>query len=224
MWDWSWWQSPDAERTARRLVRKASPGDIVVIHDGHHEDPARRPSSHPRDDSAHGAGTRGERVFFRPALRSAQRAECRADVTRLSMSLSPRRVVIVAAACCSWRWPVALALTVRVLLGGDRIKAAVESQASAALGQPVTIRAAVPRLLPRIGLELTGITVGAAREVTIDQARLTTGLPGAPRRPGRRRRDFGRAQPHRRALGARLLGALADSAPSATHRAAGVDD
>jgi peptidoglycan/xylan/chitin deacetylase (PgdA/CDA1 family) len=39
MWDWSWWQSPEAERTARRLVRKASPGDIVVIHDGHHKDP-----------------------------------------------------------------------------------------------------------------------------------------------------------------------------------------
>ena len=39
MWDWSWWQSPEAERTARRLVRKASPGDIIVIHDGHHKDP-----------------------------------------------------------------------------------------------------------------------------------------------------------------------------------------
>ena len=83
---------------------------------------------------------------------------------------------------------VALALTVRVLLGGDRIKAAVESQASAALGHPVTIRAAVPRLLPRIGLELTGITIGAAREVTIEQARLDDRLPGAPWRPRRRRR------------------------------------
>ena len=39
MWDWSWWQTPDAERTARRLAKKASPGDIVVIHDGHHTNP-----------------------------------------------------------------------------------------------------------------------------------------------------------------------------------------
>ena len=85
-----------------------------------------------------------------------------------------KRVVIVAAVLLGVL--LALALTVRVLLGGERIKAAVESQASAALGHPVTIRAAVPRLLPRIGLELTGITVGAAREVTIDQARLTTGF------------------------------------------------
>jgi peptidoglycan/xylan/chitin deacetylase (PgdA/CDA1 family) len=39
MWDWSWWQAPDAERTARRLASKASAGDIVVIHDGHHKNP-----------------------------------------------------------------------------------------------------------------------------------------------------------------------------------------
>lgn len=68
-----------------------------------------------------------------------------------------------------------LAWTVRALLGGDRIKAAVEAQASAALGRPVSIRAAVPRLLPRVGLELSGITVGE-RDVTIDRARLTTGF------------------------------------------------
>jgi peptidoglycan-N-acetylglucosamine deacetylase len=39
MWDWSWWQTPDAARTAQRLARKAAPGDILVIHDGHHKDP-----------------------------------------------------------------------------------------------------------------------------------------------------------------------------------------
>ena len=39
MWDWSWWQTPDAARTARRLASKASAGDILVIHDGHHKDP-----------------------------------------------------------------------------------------------------------------------------------------------------------------------------------------
>jgi peptidoglycan/xylan/chitin deacetylase (PgdA/CDA1 family) len=39
MWDWHWWQKPRAASVARRLERKASPGDIVVIHDGHHKNP-----------------------------------------------------------------------------------------------------------------------------------------------------------------------------------------
>lgn len=39
MWDWSWWQRPRPERVAARLAKKASDGDILVIHDGHHEDP-----------------------------------------------------------------------------------------------------------------------------------------------------------------------------------------
>ena len=113
-----------------------------------------------------------------------------------------------------------LALAVRVLLGGDRIKAAVESQASAALGRPVTIRAAVPRLLPRIGLELTGITIGTGREVTIEQARLTTGFRALIRG---RVEDAEVSVEHSRidvrwALG--LLAALADSAGTTTATAA----
>jgi len=39
MWDWSWWQKPRADRIASRLARRASDGDIIVIHDGHHKDP-----------------------------------------------------------------------------------------------------------------------------------------------------------------------------------------
>jgi peptidoglycan/xylan/chitin deacetylase (PgdA/CDA1 family) len=39
MWDWHWWQQPDGARVAARLAARASAGDIVVIHDGHHEDP-----------------------------------------------------------------------------------------------------------------------------------------------------------------------------------------
>ena len=39
MWDWDWWRQPRADRVAARLARKASPGDIVVIHDGHHANP-----------------------------------------------------------------------------------------------------------------------------------------------------------------------------------------
>ena len=107
-----------------------------------------------------------------------------------------------------------LALAVRVLLGGDHIKAAVESQASAALGSPVTIEAAVPRLLPRVGLDLTGITIGATREVTIDRARLTTGF----RALLRGRVEDAEISVERSRIDLRwalsLLGALADSSPS----------
>jgi peptidoglycan/xylan/chitin deacetylase (PgdA/CDA1 family) len=39
MWDWDWWRTPRAERLVRKLARKASAGDIIVIHDGHHVNP-----------------------------------------------------------------------------------------------------------------------------------------------------------------------------------------
>jgi peptidoglycan/xylan/chitin deacetylase (PgdA/CDA1 family) len=39
MWDFDWWRRPEAGRLADRLARKASPGDIIVIHDGHHTNP-----------------------------------------------------------------------------------------------------------------------------------------------------------------------------------------
>ena len=39
MWDWDWWRDPKADRLTAKLVKKASPGDIVVIHDGHHKNP-----------------------------------------------------------------------------------------------------------------------------------------------------------------------------------------
>jgi peptidoglycan/xylan/chitin deacetylase (PgdA/CDA1 family) len=39
MWDWHWWQGRNSESIAKRLGRKASPGDIIVIHDGHHVNP-----------------------------------------------------------------------------------------------------------------------------------------------------------------------------------------
>jgi uncharacterized protein involved in outer membrane biogenesis len=77
---------------------------------------------------------------------------------------------------------IGLAIAVRVILGGDRIKSAIEAQASAALGRPVTIGSATPRLFPRVGLELSGVAVGSGREVTIDRIRLTTGLGALVRR------------------------------------------
>ena len=39
LWDWNWYQSRSAPELARRLARRASPGDIIVMHDGHHIDP-----------------------------------------------------------------------------------------------------------------------------------------------------------------------------------------
>ena len=40
LWDWDWFRARDAERLARRLAKRASRGDIIVLHDGHHVDPA----------------------------------------------------------------------------------------------------------------------------------------------------------------------------------------
>ena len=39
LWDWNWYRPHQAEGLAERLARKASDGDIIVMHDGHHEDP-----------------------------------------------------------------------------------------------------------------------------------------------------------------------------------------
>jgi peptidoglycan/xylan/chitin deacetylase (PgdA/CDA1 family) len=39
LWDWNWWRPREAADLARRLARRASAGDIVVMHDGHHVDP-----------------------------------------------------------------------------------------------------------------------------------------------------------------------------------------
>jgi peptidoglycan-N-acetylglucosamine deacetylase len=59
MWDWSWWQKPQAAKVSARLARRASAGDIVVLHDGHHADP--------RADRRHAAET--VRLLV-PALRA----------------------------------------------------------------------------------------------------------------------------------------------------------
>lgn len=40
LWDWNWFRERDADKLAARLQRKMSPGDIVVMHDGHHVNPA----------------------------------------------------------------------------------------------------------------------------------------------------------------------------------------
>ena len=59
MWDFDWGRERRADRLAARLARKASDGDIIVIHDGHHVDP--------RADRRHAADTVRQ---LAPALRA----------------------------------------------------------------------------------------------------------------------------------------------------------
>lgn len=92
-----------------------------------------------------------------------------------------RRVLIGAAVLLVLAIAV-LAIAARSFLGGDGIRRAIEAQASAALERPVTIGSAVPRLYPRVGVELRDVAVGAAREATIDYVRLSTGIRGLLRR------------------------------------------
>ena len=40
LWDFDWFRRPQADRLATRLAKRVSRGDIVVMHDGHHVDPA----------------------------------------------------------------------------------------------------------------------------------------------------------------------------------------
>lgn len=39
MWDFDWYRRPNPERVASRLAGRASNGSIMVLHDGHHENP-----------------------------------------------------------------------------------------------------------------------------------------------------------------------------------------
>ncbi len=39
LWDFNWYRSREAAGLARRLIQRAAPGDIIVMHDGHHANP-----------------------------------------------------------------------------------------------------------------------------------------------------------------------------------------
>ena len=39
LWDWDWFRKPSPRRVVPRIVRRVKPGSIVVLHDGHHENP-----------------------------------------------------------------------------------------------------------------------------------------------------------------------------------------
>jgi peptidoglycan/xylan/chitin deacetylase (PgdA/CDA1 family) len=38
LWDWDWFRSPNPDRLVQRFAGRVSGGDIIVMHDGHHED------------------------------------------------------------------------------------------------------------------------------------------------------------------------------------------
>jgi peptidoglycan/xylan/chitin deacetylase (PgdA/CDA1 family) len=40
LWDWNWYRPREATGLARRLVGRSAAGDIIVMHDGHHVNPA----------------------------------------------------------------------------------------------------------------------------------------------------------------------------------------
>lgn len=39
MWDWNWWRAHRPDKVAARLAARATDGAVVVMHDGHHENP-----------------------------------------------------------------------------------------------------------------------------------------------------------------------------------------
>ena len=71
---------------------------------------------------------------------------------------------------------VAAALAIRSRLTADGIKATLEAQASAALGEPVHIGTVAVRWLPRPGLTLEQVAVGASRTLVIERLVVSTGL------------------------------------------------
>ncbi|MGE3404098.1 MAG: AsmA-like C-terminal region-containing protein, partial [Vicinamibacterales bacterium] len=62
------------------------------------------------------------------------------------------------------------------LLSGDGVRAALERQATAWLGQPVRIGSADAQLFPRIGVQLTDVHVGDPARVTLGSVEVSTGL------------------------------------------------
>lgn len=70
----------------------------------------------------------------------------------------------------------AAVLVLRSRFADDRIRTALEAQASAYMGEPVRIGALDFRLFPRPGLTLSRVVAGASNALTIDRLVLSTGL------------------------------------------------
>ncbi len=71
----------------------------------------------------------------------------------------------------------AAAIAVRIVLGSDRVRAAVEAQASAALGQPVRVGAATAHIFPTVSLELRNVSIEGTT-TALNSVSVETGLRG----------------------------------------------
>lgn len=72
----------------------------------------------------------------------------------------------------------ALYIAVRLTLGADLVRSALEVQLQQRLGQPVSIGRLSTAIFPRVALELHDLTIGEPAAVQIEDVRLVTGLRG----------------------------------------------
>ena len=86
-----------------------------------------------------------------------------------------KRVLIVAAALVVLA-VIGVALLARSIFTGDRVRAAVEAQVSAALGQPVTIGGIGASVYPRVTMDLTGVSIGRPVRIQLATIHVGTGL------------------------------------------------
>jgi hypothetical protein len=70
------------------------------------------------------------------------------------------------------------AAAIYAFLSGDGIRTAIEAQATAALGRPVSIGRATPAFFPRVSVDLRDVVVGAKREVVVQRVLVSTGVRG----------------------------------------------
>lgn len=71
---------------------------------------------------------------------------------------------------------VALAIAVRMLIDPERVRSTIEAQATAAIGMPVTLRAADVSIWPRPRITLTGLQVGQPASLTLETIEVATAL------------------------------------------------
>jgi len=86
-----------------------------------------------------------------------------------------KRILLIAAAILVLAG-VGLAILARQVFTGANVHAAIESQVSAALGQPVTIGSIGASVYPRVTLDLTKVGIGKPARIELDTVHVGTGL------------------------------------------------
>ena len=71
---------------------------------------------------------------------------------------------------------IALAVLARTVLTGDRVRAAIAAQVSAAIGQPVTIGGIGASIYPRVTMDLTDVAIGQPASVQLQSMHVGTDL------------------------------------------------